>query len=114
MTALLFSLLTFFSTALGGLFALHRRRQLYLVMGFAAGTLVAAALLDLLPDAIRLVHNSGKASTTRVLAASAVGFLVFWGLDHLVHLAAAGHEAGHGRIAFGPIAAFGLTVHSFL
>jgi hypothetical protein len=37
MTAVVLLLLTFISTALGGLFALHRRGQLYLVMGFSAG-----------------------------------------------------------------------------
>ncbi|HSZ57858.1 MAG TPA: ZIP family metal transporter [Tepidisphaeraceae bacterium] len=118
MTALLFSFLTFFSTALGGLFALHRRRQLYLVMGLAAGILVAAALLDLLPDALHLAHESGQSSTRRILAAAVVGFLAFWGLDRLMHRAAAGHEHRHEHphetIAFGSIAALGLTIHSFL
>ena len=114
MTALLFSFLTFFSTALGGLFALHRRRQLYLVMGLAAGILVAAALLDLLPDALHLAHESGQSSTRRILAAAVIGFLAFWGLDRLMHRAAAGHEHGHEPIAFGAVAALGLTIHSFL
>jgi zinc transporter ZupT len=113
-TALVFSFLTFFSTALGGLFALHRRRQLYLVMGLAAGILVAAAFLDLLPDALRLARETGQSSVAKVFAATALGFLAFWGLDRLMHRAAAGHEHGHGRVAFGSIAALGLTIHSFL
>ena len=60
MTALLLAIATFVSTALGGLFALHRRRHLYLVMAVAAGLLVGSALLDLLPDALQLVTERGR------------------------------------------------------
>jgi zinc transporter ZupT len=59
MTATLLSLLTFLSTALGGLFALQRRNHLYVIMGFSAGILVAAALLDLFVEAFELVSESG-------------------------------------------------------
>ena len=88
MTALLLSVLTFFSTALGGLFALRRRNQLYLVMGFSAGVLVAAALLDLLPEALEFAHQLSTWSDKTVFFAAALGFLIvlqsrflcpFWG-----------------------------------
>jgi ZIP family zinc transporter len=113
MAPLLFAALTFLSTALGGLFALRQRRHLYLVMGTAAGLLVGAALLDLLPDALRLVHDHGRRGTTKVLLAAAIGFLAFFGIDRLLHLGAAGHQEGGAR-PFGAAAAFGLTMHSFL
>jgi ZIP family zinc transporter len=114
MTAIVLSVLTFFSTALGGLFALHRRRQLYLIMGFSAGLLVATALLDLLPDAFDLVRECGQSSVANVLLGAAFGFLAFYGLDRLLHRGAAAHEGRHGPAAFGSLAALGLTVHSFL
>jgi len=113
-TALVLSFLTFFSTALGGLFALHRRNQLYLVMGFSAGLLVAAALLDLLSDAFELVSESGQSSAANVLLAAVFGFLMYYGLDFFVHRGTAGHERRHGKAAFASVAALGLTVHSFL
>jgi zinc transporter ZupT len=114
MTAIILAVLTFFSTALGGLFALHWRKQLYLVMGFSAGILVAAALLDLLPDAFEVIHQSGQSSVGSVLIGATLGFLVYYSLDFFVHRGAAGHEGRHGKVAFGSIAALGLTVHSFL
>jgi len=114
MTAILLSVLTFFSTALGGLLALRRRQQLYLVMGFAAGLLVAAALLDLLPDAFEVVHQSGQSDMGNVFLAAAIGFLAFYAIDWLVHRGAAGHEIPQQKTAFGSVAALGLTVHSFL
>jgi zinc transporter ZupT len=114
MTAILLSLATFVSTALGGLFALRWRKQLYLVMGFSAGILVAAALLDLFPDAIDLVGQTGQSSIDNVLLAAALGFLAYHSLEIFVHQGAAAHEKRHGKVAFASIAALGLTVHSFL
>ena len=101
MTAVLLSLATFFSTALGGLFALRRRGQLYLIMAFSAGLLVAAALLDLLPNALDLAAKSGR-SADAVLIAAGVGFILFYSLDHVVHILAAAHlgtHAGHAHHA---------------
>jgi zinc transporter ZupT len=114
MTAIALSAITFVSTALGGLFALHWRKQLYLVMGFSAGILVAAALLDLLPDAFEVVGQSRESSMERVLLCAALGFLVYYSLELFVHRGAAAHEKRHGRVTFASMAAFGLTVHSFL
>jgi ZIP family zinc transporter len=112
-TPLLLAAATFFSTALGGLFALYRRRHLYLVMGAAAGLLIGSALLDLLPDALGLVVDRGRAGVMTIVLAAVAGFLLFLAVDHAIHYAAAGHQEG-GTRAFGAAAALGLTVHSFL
>jgi zinc transporter ZupT len=114
MTAILLSVLTFFSTALGGLLALHRRHQLNLVMGFAAGLLLATAVFDLLPDALEIVHQSGRSDVEGVFLGIALGFLAFYGIDEFVHRGAAGHEIPEQKAAFGSMAALGLTLHSFL
>lgn len=118
MIPLLLSLVTFGSTLLGGLFALHRRRQLHLVMGFAAGILVGAALLDLLPEALDLAAAMPGAAASVVFRGAVLGFLVFYGLDRTMHLLAAGHADSHASPhaagAFGTAAALGLTIHSFL
>jgi len=83
-------------------------------MGFAAGLLVATALLDLLPDAFEVVHHSGQSSVGDVFLSAALGFLVFYGIDRLIHRGAAGHEIPQQKTAFGSVAALGLTLHSFL
>ncbi|HTQ37495.1 MAG TPA: ZIP family metal transporter [Pirellulales bacterium] len=114
MTAIALSAITFFSTAFGGMFALRWRKQLYLVMGFSAGILVAAALLDLLPDAFEVVGQSGESTVKQVLQCAAMGFLVYYSLEQFVHRGAAVHEKRQGKAAFASVAAFGLTVHSFL
>jgi ZIP family zinc transporter len=102
---------TFVFTMLGGLFALHWRRRLFVVMALAAGILVAAALTDLLPEAVEMAGDGG---IDRVLLAALVGFLVFYALDRFVHRAAAGHIRYLPASAFGSVAALGLTIHSFL
>jgi ZIP family zinc transporter len=114
--ALVFAAVTFVSTALGGLFAVRHRRHLYLVMGGAAGLLVGAALLDLLPEALRLVHDRGPGATRGVLLAAAMGFLAYLGVDRALHAGAWGHRHEEPRpdSTFAAAAALGLTVHSFL
>jgi zinc transporter ZupT len=127
MIALALSVLTFFSTALGGLFALRWRSRLYLVMGFSAGVLVAAALLDLLPEALEMIDVANPSARDHVFLAAMLGFLLYFSLDFFVHLGAAGHEERHApedhhhdehhhhhASAFGSVAALGLTLHSFL
>ena len=114
MTAAVLSLVTFFSTALGGLFALRRRHQLYVVMGCSAGILIAAALLDLLSDAFELVHASRESSIAQVLFATVIGFVTYYSVDYFVHREAAGHVSKCGKATFGSFAALGLTAHSFL
>jgi zinc transporter ZupT len=113
MTALLFAALTFVSTEVGGLFALHRRCDLCVVLGAAAGLLVGSALLDLLPDALRLVADQGRRGVLAVAFATAAGFLAFGIAKEAMHHSAADRD-GHGTRAFGSAAALGLTVHSFL
>lgn len=111
MTAIGLAVISFFSTVLGGLFAIHQRHRLYLIMAFSAGVLVAAAFLDLLPEAIGLASQANGVPTGNVLVTAALGFLVFYGLERFVHMSAAGHD--HGS-SFGTVAALGLSVHSFL
>ena len=114
MTAIALSAITFVSTALGGIFALRWRKHLYLVMGFSAGILIAAALLDLLPDAFEVASQSGQSTVETILLFAAIGFIVYYSLELFVHRGAAVHEKRQGKVAFASMAAFGLTVHSFL
>jgi zinc and cadmium transporter len=107
-SALQLSILTFFSTALGGAFALRFRSKLYLIMGFSAGILVAAALVDLLPEAAEMIGWSPQqaaaekssheafidfSAPSSVFLSAVLGFLLYYSLDFFVHLGAAGHVA---------------------
>ncbi len=105
---ILISIAAFFSTLIGGLFALYLKDKLHLILGFSAGAILAVAFFDLLPEALNL---AGKLhSTTTVLAAMAIGFMTYLVLDRSVllhnHAESGGHRANVG--------AGSLSFHSFL
>ena len=70
---IIFGAITFASTLLGGLFAVRYRKS-GILEAFAAGVLIAVALFDLLPEALRLAGKSG-APLDRVMYVAAVGFI---------------------------------------
>ena len=127
MVLLVFAILPVFSTFLGGLAVFRLRHRLHPVMAFAAGVLVATALVDLLPEALGLI--GGEEPALLAGAAALVGFLVFSAVEAFVHRGTYehGHEPGvdpaqpheHGRDGPGPSALgilgpLGLVVHSGL
>src|SRR5271157_3050424 len=115
MTAIALSIVTFFSTALGGWVALRHRGRLFQVMGFAAGLLIATALLELLPEAAELAQHGERPTVEAVYISAVVGFLVYFALDVLLHRGAAGHQGPHhDHVDFGAATALGLCIHSFL
>ena len=85
-------LLPFFSTFLGGwaVFRLHQR--LHAIMAFAAGVLVATALVDLIPESIALIGSADPAFTTGV--AAIVGFLIYAAVEAFIHQASYEHVHG--------------------
>ena len=112
---LLVASLAFAATMLGGVFALRFRDNLHLILGFSAGAVVAVALFDLLPEAMRL---GGDAA--RVAMFVAAGFFAYLVLDRVVllHPQHAGghahdHDLGHAH-APGAFGAITLAAHSFL
>ncbi|MFZ2500968.1 MAG: ZIP family metal transporter [Minisyncoccia bacterium] len=106
----LITIATFFSTLIGGLFALHLRDRLHLILGFSAGSVLAVAFFDLLPEALSLAN--GTYSTETTLAVVVIGFILYLILDRLVLLHDhTENEAGAQR---GDIGAGSLSFHSFL
>jgi ZIP family zinc transporter len=89
-----FAILPFFSTLLGGTAAMRLRHRLHPFMAFAAGVLVATALVDLLPEATELIGSD--ASPLLPGGAAVVGFLFFSGLEAFVQRETWEHE--HQRI----------------
>jgi ZIP family zinc transporter len=126
----------FCATFAGGLFALHLKDKLHLVLGFSAGAVIAVAFFDLLPEAIELGAKDHSVST--LLSCAAVGFLFYLVLDRIQffhaqrhhhrhdhsHTHHDGHDHGghghhHGRAVLsssyrGVLGASSFSAHSFL
>lgn len=109
-----FALGTFLATLAGGVLALRFRSSLPYFFSFAAGSLIAVAFLELLPDAIDGASSADL--STRYVMMTIVGAFIFY---HLLerffptHQHGEGKNRGHGHI-MGPIGAGSLVVHSFL
>jgi zinc and cadmium transporter len=92
---IVFAILPFFSTLLGGTAAIRLRHRLHPFMAFAAGVLVATAMADLFPEATDLIGPG--VSPVVPGAAAVIGFLVFSALEAFVHRETWEHE--HQRLA---------------
>jgi ZIP family zinc transporter len=105
----LFTVITFFSTLAGGLFALRYKDKLRLILGFSAGAVIGVSLFDLLPESLALGsrHYSAGFITTIV----AVGFFVYMILDRMALLHFQSKQAKRKNL--GNLAAGSLSVHSF-
>jgi zinc transporter ZupT len=111
MTILLISLLAFAATMLGGVVALRFRDNLHLILGFSAGAVVAVALFDLLPEAMRL----GGGDVGRLSLFVAAGFFGYLVLDRVVLLHPQHDDRhDHGHAPKGAFGALTLSAHSFL
>jgi len=111
-TILLLALVTFASTLLGGLIIFRFRKNLHYFFAFAAGTLIAVALLDLLPESIALSKQINFPVRSIMIIVVCSFFLYsflerFFATHELEH----SHD-DHGH-AMGPIGAGSLIVHSF-
>jgi len=112
---IIFSLATFFSTFIGGLFAVKFKNKLHMIMAFAAGVLLAVVSFDIFPEIIeQLKTNNFK--TMEVMSAMVVGFLLFHILEKtiLIHHAHEGDYAEHKHPEVGVISALALAGHSFM
>jgi len=92
---IVFAILPFFSTLLGGSAAIRLRHRLHPFMAFAAGVLIATAVADLLPEGTALI-GAGTNPVVPGLAA-VLGFLGFSALEAFVHRETWEHE--HERLA---------------
>jgi zinc transporter ZupT len=92
---IVFAILPFFSTLLGGTAAIRLRHRLHPFMAFAAGILVATAMADLFPEATTLIGPDVNPVVPG--AAAVLGFLIFSALEAFVHRETWEHE--HQRVA---------------
>ncbi|MGE5139124.1 MAG: ZIP family metal transporter [Rudaea sp.] len=114
MTALPLAAVTFFSTLLGGLFALRFRDRLHLILGFTAGVRLGAAFFDLLPESVDLGEKNDVAILA-VMSAAVFGFLVYHMLEKtvLLHGSSGQPHLDEGNPHAGVLGAGGFSLHSF-
>lgn len=111
----IFALTTFFSTALGGVFALRYRDNLHRILGFTAGVLLGVVAFDLLPEIFELLNVTG-ADSMIPMAALVIGFLVFHVIEKMtiIHSAHEGeYQPSHKHPRVGMVSALALSAHSF-
>ena len=116
MTVVIIAIATFFSTLLGGLFALRFKDKLHLILGFSAGAVLGVAFFDLLPESIGLAD--GWYAIPVITSIVALGFIVYMILDRLAILSCGvpdNHADEHGHNHYrGTLGATSLSLHSFL
>jgi len=109
--ALIVGLATVVSTSLGGLFAIHLKDKLHLILGFSAGAVLAVALFDLLPESIDSVGATYDIRLVMLLVA--LGFSFYLLVDRSFSLHMHEHENGTHPHS-GKLGATALTFHSYL
>jgi ZIP family zinc transporter len=113
---LLFAIVTFFSTLLGGVLAARYRNNIGILAAFAAGILIAVPLFDLLPETFKLAVNV-QVSLENVMSLTALGFIFLYVLERYLSLYRAheSQESGRvGRARGGLFATSELTAHSLM
>ena len=116
MTALLLTGCTCAMTFGGGFLALRLEAYRAFVIAFAAGALVARALMDVIPDALELLTKSGSPlHHHHLMFACSFGFLSFYLLEQVTHSAEAPHDLVEAEIGHAGVwGAAGIGVHSLL
>jgi zinc transporter ZupT len=80
---IIFGIVTFFSTVLGGLFAARYRANIGVLAGFASGVLISVPLFDLLPETLNLALEA-RIPVANVMHVTALGFIFLYVLERYV------------------------------
>lgn len=115
MAPIIFSIVTFFSTLAGGLFAIKFKDRLHYIISFTAGVLIAVTFFDIIPEIIDIT-NAQQIDIIQPLIALIIGFLVIHILEKVavLHHVHEDEYAEHKHPMVGLISALGLCFHSFL
>lgn len=112
---IIFAILTFVSTFLGGILAIKLKTKLHLIMGFAAGVILGVVCFDIFPEIISQINEYGF-NSIQIMAALVAGFLIFHILEKtiLIHHAHEEEYAKHKHPQVGILSALALAGHSFM
>lgn len=112
---LLLAFLTFCSTLVGGLTALHHRGNLHKLLGYTAGVILGVVSFDLLPEIFKSLQQLHHTPTGAMIALM-VGFLLFHIVEKsiLLHHAHEDEYESHHHPHVGVASALALSGHSFL
>jgi len=112
---IIFTLLTFLSTLLGGLVGLKYKDKLHLILGFTAGVLLAVVSFDIFPEIIRITNNLNLPAINPMIAL-VLGFLLFHIFEKLllIHHSQEEFYPVHKHPSVGVASALALAGHSFL
>lgn len=112
---LFFAAATFFSTFLGGLFAIKFKDKLHFIMAFAAGVILGVVAFDIFPEIIQQI-NQNNFNSIEVMVALVLGFMVFHILEKtiLIHHAHESDYVEHKHPHIGIASALALAGHSFM
>lgn len=115
MMPIFFSIGTFVSTFIGGLFSLYNNKRLHYIMSFTAGVLIAVVFFDIIPEIFEIVKNNNY-DITFPLVAIIAGYLIIHILEKyaVIHHSHEGVYAHHRHPNVGIISSLGLIFHSFL
>jgi ZIP family zinc transporter len=115
MQPILYSIVAFASTFLGGLFSLRHQKKLHYIMSFAAGVLIAVCFFDIIPEIFEIV-SANNLNITNSLIAIVTGFLVIHILEKyaVIHNSHEKEYADHRHPHVGIVSSSGLIFHSFL
>lgn len=110
-----FAILSFVSTFLGGLFGLRYKDRLHLILGFTAGVLLGVVAFDIFPEIIDLVVRTNIPPFHSMIAL-VVGFLIFHIFEKvlLIHHSQEETYGKHKHPTVGMLSALALIGHSFL
>jgi zinc transporter ZupT len=114
--ALLLTIITFFSTLLGGLLAAKFRVRIDLFTAFAAGVLIGVPLFELLPESLKLAFQL-KVSIEYVMYIAALGFIFLLILERYVSVHKVCEEGVCKNIRHpkgGMYGAIELSAHSYI
>ena len=112
---IILAIAAFFSTFLGGLFAIKFRDKLHAIMAFAAGVLLGVVGFDVFPEIIEQIKVNDF-EPLPVMAALVIGFLIFHILEKtiLIHYAHEADYTEHKHPHVGVLSALALAGHSFM
>lgn len=115
MQIIIISIATFFSTLLGGMFALRFKNKLHFIMAFTAGIMLGVVSFEILPEIIEQVKVNDF-QVTEVMAALVLGFLIFHILEKIIviHHAHEGDYVEHKHPQVGIFSSLALIGHSFM